>query len=547
MMKKITFTFLVAMVVSFTSMAQTTGIIYPDQKPQYLLDAIIDNSPQSERFQRRDSRDQWYFFSNEFSTFNGLQFRGIVNFLFPDTPSIIYPSGEKGAIFNHNFGASFDPKDPVFGNDRFSRWTSYTVDSFSWVQCYIRQVDSMDQITRERASGTITVVDYTQLQGATLEVNGVSMVEGVNFDALNSNASTAQSIENAIVNFVNSQGNVVTLSLNDNELTLRSIVLGPQGNQITLSSDNPTNLAVSGPTLEGGSINTTRVEIIDTLIIEYFSESALEPRNLSFANDPGQTYLAAMPRVNTYQPATITNSAAFKRDTIYLNAEYKDSMTPEFSFLSRRLVVPVNARVNGSNTVTGNLTAACLLFKPMKPYTNKDTLIALLNSVQVQNKHNVFAIQYFTQEGFLHRILDEQALNNSFSTNNTLKTGGAGGGGWRAYAPSLNAFNSFLFHVTTDNLSVNSFQDNKGNRLGEAYPNPTSGASHFVIPFEISNGGKVEFTLTDITGKTIQKIQNDFQSGQNSVRFDASNLKSGVYFYQMNTGNFKGVGKVIVT
>jgi hypothetical protein len=546
-MKKITLTLSFILGVALFASAQGTATVIPEDGAKFRMPSQeLDNN--SARFERRQSQSGWYVFAENYGQFNGLNYNGFITFLFPDSAKIIFPAGEMGVANTHVFGSMFDPKDPVFGSDRFSRWTDYTYDSMSWAQCYIRQVDSMDESTLIPATGVITVSDFSALAGATFEINGTTLTEGLEWDALTDNNTTANLLAAAIRTVKNNGADIFTVTVDNNIINITSIVKGEAGNLITISSSDPVNLEVSGSTLTGGETQTVTVEIIDTLFIQYFTAAnqALSLRGLNFAADPNETFFAGLPRIETYQPNNnLLNSAAFRTDTLLLTADNKDSVTPAYSFISRRYTAGVNASVQGRNELFLNTIAASITFKPMKKYTIRDTLIALLDGVNVANKHNLMGVSYVSQSGYVHRISNEEAINNLFVTNGTLRTGNVGTGGWRSYSPFLGGISTFYFHISTDNLSVTA-PDMKGNGIGEAYPNPTYGASNFTVPFSIATSGNVQFVLTDITGKTVQQINNRFDAGDNTVSFNSQNLTPGVYFYQMIAGSYKGVGKIIV-
>ncbi|HEY5124251.1 MAG TPA: T9SS type A sorting domain-containing protein [Ignavibacteria bacterium] len=69
--------------------------------------------------------------------------------------------------------------------------------------------------------------------------------------------------------------------------------------------------------------------------------------------------------------------------------------------------------------------------------------------------------------------------------------------------------------------------------LSQNYPNPFNPVTKidFTLPFE----SKVKVVVYDITGKEMKIILNDSKAaGYYSLRFDASNFASGVYFYRIN-------------
>lgn len=106
----------------------------------------------------------------------------------------------------------------------------------------------------EKASGTFTITDYTQLTGDTFEIRGVSFVEGVDFDAVTDNDTTAANLAQAI----NDSGNVlidgvVEANASTNVVTITAIAGGTAANSYTISfSDDPNGATSSAATMAGG-------------------------------------------------------------------------------------------------------------------------------------------------------------------------------------------------------------------------------------------------------------------------------------------------------
>ena len=73
--------------------------------------------------------------------------------------------------------------------------------------------------------------------------------------------------------------------------------------------------------------------------------------------------------------------------------------------------------------------------------------------------------------------------------------------------------------------------------LAQNYPNPFNPTT--TIKFAIPKAGIVTLKVYDITGKEVTRIINNqfYSAGWSNVTFNASNLSSGVYFYQMIVDN----------
>jgi hypothetical protein len=69
--------------------------------------------------------------------------------------------------------------------------------------------------------------------------------------------------------------------------------------------------------------------------------------------------------------------------------------------------------------------------------------------------------------------------------------------------------------------------------LKQNYPNPSNPVSK--IDFELPSDSYVKIEILDLTGRLITKLEDGKRSaGYHSVKFDGSNLSSGIYYYRMN-------------
>ncbi len=72
-------------------------------------------------------------------------------------------------------------------------------------------------------------------------------------------------------------------------------------------------------------------------------------------------------------------------------------------------------------------------------------------------------------------------------------------------------------------------------KLYQNYPNPFNPTTS--IKYEIPNDANVSFKIYDILGKEIFRINEYKKAGSYEVRFDGSNLASGMYFYKLVVGD----------
>jgi hypothetical protein len=74
-------------------------------------------------------------------------------------------------------------------------------------------------------------------------------------------------------------------------------------------------------------------------------------------------------------------------------------------------------------------------------------------------------------------------------------------------------------------------------RLHQNYPNPFNSSTN--IKYELPKASQVTLSVFDILGREVSVLVNERrEAGVHEVKFDASGLSSGVYFYRIQTGTF---------
>jgi hypothetical protein len=84
-----------------------------------------------------------------------------------------------------------------------------------------------------------------------------------------------------------------------------------------------------------------------------------------------------------------------------------------------------------------------------------------------------------------------------------------------------------------------------GYKLGQNYPNPFNPVT--TISFRIGEPGMVKLEVFDILGRKAAVLADNYlQSGEHIIKFDASSLSSGVYFYRLSAGAYKAEKKLVL-
>ena len=83
----------------------------------------------------------------------------------------------------------------------------------------------------------------------------------------------------------------------------------------------------------------------------------------------------------------------------------------------------------------------------------------------------------------------------------------------------------------------------EGFELEQNYPNPFNPTT--TISYTIADAGMTTIRVYDMLGRVVSTLVNDnMPAGTHSVNFDAANLGSGVYLYELTSGNVRLTNKM---
>ena len=81
--------------------------------------------------------------------------------------------------------------------------------------------------------------------------------------------------------------------------------------------------------------------------------------------------------------------------------------------------------------------------------------------------------------------------------------------------------------------------------LSQNYPNPFNPST--TIKYSVANAGFVTIKLYNIVGEEVATLVNEEEpAGYYQIKFNASNLASGIYFYTLTAGNFRETKKLVL-
>ncbi len=94
-------------------------------------------------------------------------------------------------------------------------------------------------------------------------------------------------------------------------------------------------------------------------------------------------------------------------------------------------------------------------------------------------------------------------------------------------------------------LSINDFDLNDAKNIVRQYPNPIYGNNAF-FEFNLKSSSDFNLSIFDINGRLVKSVKKELYPGNQKIEVD-TNLKNGLYIYQIITDEFTRSGKVIVS
>lgn len=129
-----------------------------------------------------------------------------------------------------------------------------------------------------------------------------------------------------------------------------------------------------------------------------------------------------------------------------------------------------------------------------------------------------------------------------YANGNSVNGGGSSGGDQWNF--SVNK----IIDITPLTSIVNPGSEINNYKLSQNYPNPFNPVTK--ISYSIKNDGFISLKVYDILGKEIAVlVNNSARAGSYEINFDAGNysLSSGLYFYELQAGDFRDIRKMILS
>ncbi|MFA7362229.1 MAG: M14 family zinc carboxypeptidase [Candidatus Kapaibacterium sp.] len=142
--------------------------------------------------------------------------------------------------------------------------------------------------------------------------------------------------------------------------------------------------------------------------------------------------------------------------------------------------------------------------------------------------------------GDYHRMLAPGTYSLTFTSPNYYSKTVSG---IQVYLDSAVTFDvklkSTFTGINNNEITINNFE------LYQNYPNPFNPETN--ISFDLKESSNVVLKIFDVSGKEVSVLTNKlYTAGSHTIKWNASEYPSGVYFYKIQAGDYSGVKKMLL-
>ncbi|MFA5669721.1 MAG: endonuclease [Balneolaceae bacterium] len=338
--------------------------------------------------------------------------------------------------------------------------------------------------------------------------NGMTVATGPEGETLT--LSEYSSIEDAIVWWTNTSADMIADSI-------KVVSFGETDTTVVIGSGNSSSLIISGvfdATLTGGT--PKGVELYAVVNIEDLSVFGIGSANNGGGSDGVEFKLSGSVAEGDYLYIA-TEEANFK-SWFGFNPDLVDNMA---------------VAINGDDAVE-------LFYDSTRAFAGAETVVDVFGNI------NGTESSWRYTDGWAYRKDLTGPDGNVFYIDNWTFSGVDAFEGFSSNSAATNPMPIGTYYPGVINNSEKELQEKPSTIvLNQNYPNPFNPQT--IISYSLSKAGLVQLKVFNILGQEVSTLVNKTQiAGNYSITFDAANLPSGVYLYQLNTNGVSSSRKMLL-
>ena len=181
--------------------------------------------------------------------------------------------------------------------------------------------------------------------------------------------------------------------------------------------------------------------------------------------------------------------------------------------------------VNGDDAIE-------LFYDTTKAFSGNEVIVDVFGDINVDGSGQAWEYT----NGWAYRKSFTGPDGTSFNLDNWTFSGPGALDGEAENSTASKPFPLATYQFSMGNLTEHEVSTPSTIKLFQNYPNPFNPST--VISYELASFGFVSLKVYDVMGREVANlVEGSISAGAHSVRFDARNLSSGIYIYQLKFGH----------
>ncbi len=368
---------------------------------------------------------------------------------------------------------------------------------------------------------TKNVGDNTTLQAVSPQTDNQGYQRVWNTSGVSQSLSSWQQLANYHYNFktYNSQYNFTVAPTDDGttfisnlmkacDITIQNNFIGVgHGNTITVNNNLVSSPSSNNMVVEQNAITASALNVISINGIDYTLNNWTDANNNILSTNNSVTF---NPSTNMTYTANFTG-------------------TPPSNIINFGFNNTVNQPIQMYWTDNPNPNVTYQIWRNIKGGSGPVLLATIGRGVQTYTDYDYLYTSTYTNNLLYYDVRQYYSVEGTYS-NPT----------WHAVYGKISPKED-----PNKNLTLSTESENITNYFVGCYPNPFNPAT--IINYQLPKAGAVTLKIYDSMGREIKTLVNETKDkGSYNVSFNASSLPSGIYFYQLRSGDYISTKKMVL-
>lgn len=304
-----------------------------------------------------------------------------------------------------------------------------------------------------------------------------------------------------------------------------SYTVASNDNGATISSDMRKILSLTFQNYIVGLGNAGVITVNGTQYNSPYSNSNVIEGTLTNAIAPGQTINGIDYYLNQWNDGSKSSSLTFNSSVNAIYTAYYIG-APASNTISMGYDIVVGQPIKMHWTDNPNPNVTYQIWRNIKGGSGPVLIATVGRGVQTFTDYNYLFTGTYTNDLLYYDVRQYYSVEGTYSNTNFLSVYGK-------IAPK-----ALVYNKLDQGENITSY-------FVGCYPNPFNPST--TINYQLPEAGLVSLRIFDLMGREVKTLVNEIkEKGSYNISFDASNLSSGVYFYQLRAGDYVSIKKMVL-